>query len=188
MANLTTRLSRFIAQRFANRAPSELWPTLATVTLLLWLGGCQSPPVPNARNLNIQQNWELKPGDKAGERLVTGSLGDVSIDLGGARLYAPFSGDVEPAPEEHCVIYSTAEVPAYLFRFCGLRRPRFGPIGAGQAIGTGAYLQFATLRRQPDGTWIIVEPSTSILERAINPNAPSTPPSAAADGETIPGS
>ena len=158
--------------------PSQCGKTLAAVAVLILLSGCQTPTAPTARNLNIQQNWELKPGDKIGDRLVTGSLGDVSIELDGARLYAPFRGEVEPAVEEHCVIFSTAEVPAYLFRFCGLTRPHFGAVQAGQSIGTGAYLQFATLRRQPDGTWIIVEPSTGILERAINPNAPLTPASA----------
>ncbi len=158
----------------AGLATSKLWRSLAALTLLVWVSGCQPPNPAPTRSLNIQQSWELNPGDKIGERTVTGSLGDVSIDLGGARLYAPFSGKVEPAPEDHCVIYSTAEIPAYLFRFCGLRRPRFGPIRSGQAIGAGAYLQFATLRRQPDGTWIIVEPSTGVLERAIDPDAQPT--------------
>ncbi|MEL7314846.1 MAG: hypothetical protein AAFN08_07835 [Cyanobacteria bacterium J06559_3] len=98
-----------------------------------------------------------------------GSLGDVSIQLSGHKLYAPFIGKVEPAIQPHCVIYSTPEVPAYLFRFCGINRPTLGKIHSGQSIGSGDYLQFATMRRQPEGTWTIVEPSTGILERAIDP-------------------
>ncbi|MEM8810852.1 MAG: hypothetical protein AAGF01_32990 [Cyanobacteria bacterium P01_G01_bin.38] len=101
--------------------------------------------------------------------MVVGSLGDVSIQLSGHKLYAPFIGKIEPATQPHCVIYSTPEVPAYLFRFCGLNRPTLGKINSGQPIGSGDYLQFATMRRQPDGTWTIVEPSTGILERAIDP-------------------
>ena len=170
-----------------NLAPLKLWQGLVTVVMLVGLASCQPPTAPSARALNIQQNWELKPGDKIGDRLVTGSLGDISIDLGGARLYAPFAGEVEPAGEAHCVIYSTAEIPAYLFRLCGLRRPRFGPVRAGQSMGTGQYLQFATLRRQPDGTWIIVEPAKGILERAIDPDAPAMP-SATSETEVQPGS
>lgn len=171
-------------------ATSKLWQGMTGLLLILWLSSCQATTVPSARNLNVQQDWELKPGDTIGPHLVTGSLGDVSLDLGGAPLYAPFSGDIEAAVEPHCVIYSTAEVPAYLFRFCGLKRPRYGPIRAGQTIGSGPYLQFATLRRQPDGTWIIVEPSTGVLERAINPNAVTqtsvTPPDKAPASPALP--
>jgi hypothetical protein len=121
--------------------------------------------------LNLQQQWELEPGDTIAGHQIIGGLGDISIDLSGDRLYAPFSGEVEPTPLPQCIIYSTPEVPAYLFRFCGLRNPRLGRLKAGQPIGRGPYVQFATLRRQPEGTWIIVEPSTSILEQALNPSS-----------------
>ncbi|MEM8806625.1 MAG: hypothetical protein AAGF01_11415 [Cyanobacteria bacterium P01_G01_bin.38] len=136
---------------------------------LIFLGGCQTSAEIAPRKINLQQEWELEPGDQVAGRLVTGSLGDISIDLGGQKLYAPFVGKLEPATQPHCVIYSTPEVPAYLFRFCGLKRAPLGKIKAGQSLGAGSYLQFATMRRQPDGTWIIVEPSTGVLERAIDP-------------------
>ena len=132
------------------------------------LSSCQSHAVPPQRVINIQQQWELEPGDKIGDQLVVGSLGDISIHLKQQPLRAPFQGKVEPSTIDQCVIYSTPEVPAYLFRFCGLRQPRFGPVKAKQSIGRGSHIQFATLRRQPDGTWIIVEPSTGVLERAIS--------------------
>lgn len=140
------------------------------LSLLLWLllNGCQSPAVPPQRVINIQQQWELEPGDLIGDQLVVGSLGDISIQLKNQTLKAPFPGKVEPSTINQCVIYSTPEVPAYLFRFCGVRRPQFGHVKAGQHIGGGEHIQFATLRRQPDGTWIIVEPSTGVLERAIS--------------------
>lgn len=131
------------------------------------LSSCQSQTIPPQRVINIQQEWELETGDLVANRLVVGSLGDISIALKRQPLRAPFLGKVEPSTIEQCVIYSTPEVPAYLFRFCGLKRPRFGNVKPGQTIGIGNHLQFATLRRQPDGTWIIVEPSTGILERAI---------------------
>lgn len=139
-------------------------------TLLLGLAfsSCQSQSLPPQRVINIQQQWELEPGDLIGEHLVVGSLGDISIQLKHRSLKAPFPGKVEPSTIEQCIIYSTPEVPAYLFRFCGLRRPKFGTVKSGQIIGGGSHIQFATLRRQPDGTWIIVEPSTGVLERAIS--------------------
>lgn len=142
-----------------------------TLGMIGWLSlsSCQTPAVFPPRVVHLEQTWELAPGDQIAGHLVVGSLGDVSIQLGGDRLYAPFAGKVEPATQPHCVIYSTPEVPAYLFRFCGLNRPTLGKIDPGQSIGSGDYLQFATMRRQPDGTWTIVEPSTGILERAIDP-------------------
>ncbi|MEM7064959.1 MAG: hypothetical protein AAF572_17590 [Cyanobacteria bacterium P01_B01_bin.77] len=139
-----------------------------SLLLGLAVSSCQTSTVPPKRVINIHQEWELEPGDLIGEHLVVGSLGDISIQLKRQPLRAPFLGELEPSTIEQCVIYSTPEVPAYLFRFCGLRRPRFGRVDAGQIIGNGNYIQFATLRRQPDGTWIIVEPSTGILERAIS--------------------
>ena len=143
-------------------------PNLWTLLFGLLLSSCQSQAIPPKRVIKIQQQWELEPGDLIADHLVVGSLGDISIQLKHQPLKAPFSGKVEPSTFDQCVIYSTPEVPAYLFRFCGLERPKFGPVQAGQRIGGSSHVQFATLRRQPDGTWIIVEPSTGILERAIS--------------------
>ncbi|MEM9804092.1 MAG: hypothetical protein AAF959_02345 [Cyanobacteria bacterium P01_D01_bin.56] len=134
----------------------------------LLLSSCQTQTIPPKRVINIEQEWELETGDFVADHLVVGGLGDISIQLKRQPLKAPFLGKVEPSTIDQCVIYSTPEVPAYLFRFCGLKRPRFGNVKAGQTIGAGPQVQFATLRRQPDGTWIIVEPSTGILERAIS--------------------
>ncbi len=142
----------------------------------LLLSSCQSQATPPKRVINIQQQWELEPGDKIADHLVVGSLGDISIQLKHQPLRAPFPGKVEPSTFAQCVIYSTPEVPAYLFRFCGLQRPRLGNIKAGQTMGGGRHIQFATLRRQPDGTWIIVEPSTGVLERAISQHNPGRSP------------
>ncbi|MBX2866180.1 MAG: hypothetical protein KTR27_21720 [Leptolyngbyaceae cyanobacterium MAG.088] len=147
-----------------NKRHLNLW----TVLFGLIVSSCQSPVIPPQRVINIQQQWELEPGDLIGEHLVIGSLGDISIQLKRQSLRAPFRGKVEPSTYDQCVIYSTPEVPAYLFRFCGLRHPKFGIVKAGQKLGGGSHVQFATLRRQPDGTWIIVEPSTGVLERAIS--------------------
>ncbi len=149
-------------------ALSRLQPNLWTLFLGLLLSSCQSQAIPPKRVINIQQQWELEPGDLIADHLVIGSLGDISIQLKRQPLRAPFPGKIEPSTFDQCVIYSTPEVPAYLFRFCGLQRPKYGPIKAGQVIGRGSHVQFATLRRQPDGTWIIVEPSTGVLERAIS--------------------
>lgn len=141
-----------------------LWWVLAG---FIGLTGCRSAPSPPARTINIQQDWEIEPGDLIADYLVVGGLGDLSIQVNQSAIRAPFDGKVEPGQLQNCAIYSTPEVPAYLFRFCGLRRLRYGSIQAGATIGHSNYLQFATLRRQPDGTWTLVEPSTGILERAL---------------------
>lgn len=157
--------------------------------LSLLLSSCQLQTVPPKRVINIQQKWELETGDFIADHLVVGSLGDLSIQLKNQPLRAPFLGTVEPSTIEQCVIYSTPEVPAYLFRFCGLKRPKFGNVQAGNVIGKGEHVQFATLRRQPEGTWIIVEPSTGILERAISGgrSSPSTTtaPTNNGDGDPV---
>lgn len=132
--------------------------------------GCGQSPSIAPRPVPIQQQWELQPGMMVGGHQVSASLGDVSIELNGAAVYAPFQGDVEPMQDSPCILFSTPEVPAYLFRLCGLNRPQFGPVDQGNRIGKGRYLHFATLRRQPDGTWAIVEPSSEILTRSLQPD------------------
>lgn len=139
-----------------------LWPLL-----LLGLGACtltqaKVPP----RNIPIHQEWALQPGSKVGGFQVVGSLGDVSIDLKGNKVKAPFDGEVQPADND-CVAFTSPEIPAYLFRLCGVTRPRLGMVEAGQAIGRGKVLQFAAMRRQPDGTWAMVEPAVDVLERTV---------------------
>ncbi|MEM9505105.1 MAG: hypothetical protein AAGA01_14235 [Cyanobacteria bacterium P01_E01_bin.43] len=135
--------------------------------LLLGLTSCtltqaQVPP----RNIPIHQNWVLQPGSKVGDFSVVGSLGDVSIDLDGHKIKAPFDGQVQPA-EHDCIAFTSPEIPAYLFRLCGVTRPRLGDVKAGTVIGRGDVLQFAAMRRQPDGTWAMVEPAIDVLEKTF---------------------
>lgn len=142
---------------------------LGLMTLPL-LTGCRSMSTPPPRQVALQQTWELQPGEQIGGYTVTASLGDVSVDLKGHRLRAPFAGDVEPAAAGvNCIYFSSPEIPAYLFRFCGLNRPHLGAVKPGDVIGSGRYVHFATLRRQPEGTWAIVEPSSNVLEKALTP-------------------
>jgi len=135
--------------------------------LLMGLGSCslsqaQVPP----RNIPIHQGWALQPGSEVGGFKVVGSLGDVSIDLAGGKVKAPFNGEVQPTQND-CIAFSSPEIPAYLFRMCGVNRVRFGSVEAGQVIGRGDVLQFAAMRRQPDGTWAMVEPAVDVLERIV---------------------
>ena len=69
--------------------------------------------------------------------------------------------------KQGCVFFSTAEIPAYKFRFCGLNAPQLGNLRQGDPIGKGDTMQFAALRKQPDGKWAIVEPAKNILERTL---------------------
>jgi hypothetical protein len=142
------------------------YPFLALV-FLSGISACsftaaQVPP----RNIPIHQDWVLQPGSDVAGFQVVGSLGDVSIQLNGGTVKAPFDGQVQPA-ENDCLAFTSPEVPAYLFRLCGVRRPRLGAVKAGQVIGRGEVLQFAAMRRQPEGTWAMVEPAIYILERTV---------------------
>jgi hypothetical protein len=145
------------------------------VAAILLASGCSiiSPIIPKpsepTRSIKIQQSWQLQPGDSIGNYQIAAGLGDISIELDGGKVYAPFDGRVQPNVRS-CVLFSSPDVPAYLFRLCGLKQPRLGQVKQGDAIGSGQYLHFATLRKLPEGTWTIVEPSRSMLERLLNPS------------------
>lgn len=148
----------------------SIQPSLVVLVTLLSSVGCSSIPFnqPNEpiRTIEIQQAWQLQPGDRVGNHQIVAGLGDISIHLNGGTVYAPFNGQVQPTIQD-CVLFSSPEVPAYLFRLCGLNNPKSGELLAGSAIGSGEYLHFAALRRQPDGTWTMVEPAKSLLERLM---------------------
>lgn len=155
---------------------NRLTLSLGLGMLLLGLGGCGrlTPTVP--RQIVLKQAWEIESGDRVAGQLVTGSLGDISIRLQGARLRAPFTGQVELAAKGfNCIYFSSPEVPAYLFRYCGVSHPHLGAVEAGAVMGRGRYIHFATLRRQPDGSWAMVEPSDRVLERSLNRPPPRLP-------------
>ena len=158
---------------FRNRSQkvSRVWQwgmgIVAIGAIALTLASCSKPPVEvEPRHLEIQQQWELQPGSLVSGRRISGGLGDISIDLDGAAIHAPFDGEVQPYGDQ-CSIYSTAEVPAYLFRLCGLETMHLGDIRQGEPIGRGDVLQFAALRKQPSGQWAMVEPSVSMLESIL---------------------
>ncbi|MGF1520846.1 MAG: hypothetical protein ACFBSF_00820 [Leptolyngbyaceae cyanobacterium] len=172
---LNRLLSRYQQQLWTNLAPQPVQRWLkASLLISLGIGlsssltGCRSQAIANPRRIAIEQTWELAPGDSIEGFSVAAGLGDISIHMRGKPIHAPFQGDVElAAMGENCIFFSSPEVPAYLFRYCGLRRPQVGSVSAGQAIGNANFLHFATLRRQPEGTWVIVEPSKNVLERSL---------------------
>ncbi len=147
---------------------SKLLNKLIILIGAVWLSGCAAHLAPPARRITLQQQWTLNPGDDIAGNQVAGSLGDISLYLKNSRVNAPFNGELEPSEIKQCALYSTPDIPAYLFRFCGLSNLAYGEIKAGKRIGKGSFLSFATLRRQPDGTWIIVEPAREVLEKALN--------------------
>ncbi len=121
------------------------------------------------RNVNYYQDWSLQPGDTLAGYPVQSGLGDISINLGGKALFMPFDGTVQPQQdkEDLCIVLSSPEVPAYLFRLCGVRQPRWGDRNQGDTIGSGDIVAFATLRRQADGTWAMVEPAKELIEQFL---------------------
>lgn len=143
------------------------WASVSVVVGLS-LTGCREQAIANPRQIAIEQSWELTSGDVIEGFLVAAGLGDISIQMNGASVHAPFLGEVEAsALGQSCAYFSSPEVPAYLFRYCGLDRFNVGEVEQGQKIGKAVFLHFATLRRQPEGTWVIVEPSTHVLERSL---------------------
>ncbi len=145
------------------------WP-LALGLVFLLAAGCEStfnPPPP--RNVNLYQKWTLQPGDQLGGYRIQSGLGDVAVDLKGGKVFMPFDGEVQPAAgqEDLCVIVSSPDVPAYLFRLCGIEQPRLGSLGQGSSLGGGGVVAFATLRRQADGTWAMVEPSEKLIAQFL---------------------
>ena len=134
---------------------------------IFYLQSCGVGATPAVKSITLQQQWALNPGDTIAGSTIAGSLGDVSIRLDKSKIKAPFDGDLLPSESENCALYSTPDIPAYLFRLCGLKSFSFGEVKEGKVIGRGEYLSFATLRRQPDGTWVIVEPAKGVLEKIL---------------------
>ncbi|MGB3494352.1 MAG: hypothetical protein WBA57_16615 [Elainellaceae cyanobacterium] len=140
------------------------------IGLLSLVGGLlscgRSPQAVPPRTLEIQQQWQMQPGTQVAGYVISGGLGDISVEIRGAGVYAPFDGDVQPLNDD-CVIYSSPDVPAYVFRLCGLDQIQWGDIAQGAVIGRGESLQFAALRKQPEGQWAMVEPSRTMLEKML---------------------
>lgn len=142
----------------------------AAVLALAASAGCSSSgSVPGPRNVTLHQQWALQPGDRLGGYQVQSGLGDITVDLQGNRVFMPFDGQVQPAEGnvDLCVILSSPDVPAYLFRLCGLRQTRLGNLTQGDPIGSGNTVAFATLRRQADGTWAMVEPAKEMIAQFL---------------------
>lgn len=144
------------------------------LTVSCWVllaSGCAQSESSVVREVPIQQTWELEPGQQIGDHRIAGGLGDISIEMRGDRIYAPFDGELQPNDVPDCYVFSSPEVPAYIFRLCGLDRPQLGAVAQGSALGSADFLGFATLRRQPDGHWTMVEPASDVLQRILDPNA-----------------
>ncbi len=139
---------------------------LGVLLVLLPIGCTPSPKGSPSVDLQLYQKWELQPGDSIVGRKVLGGLGDISIALDGSSVYAPFDGKTQ-FDQRRCLLFSSPDVPAYQFRLCGLDNPRLGEVNQGDSLGRGQHLEFAALRKQPNGTWAIVEPARSVLERTL---------------------
>jgi hypothetical protein len=148
--------------------------------LLCLIAGCSTAPTPDQKiEVNVAQNWQLQAGstiDTDAAYRVTSGLGDIAIQLsdgienpwqiGYRSVYAPFAGEVR-IDSRRCLFYMAAEIPAYTFRLCGLTAVKLGKIAAGEPIGHGRSLQFATLRKQPNGKWAIVEPDQTFIKKLL---------------------
>ncbi|HEY9878024.1 MAG TPA: hypothetical protein V6D29_06185 [Leptolyngbyaceae cyanobacterium] len=131
-----------------------------------WGRQVKEPP----RKIDLYQDWALQPGEDLAGYPVQSGLGDIALDLKGRSVYMPFRGRIQPEADTkaRCVLLSSPEVPAYLFRICGLNQPRLGEQSQGEAIGSGRIVAFATLRKQTDGTWAMVEPAKEMLAQFVS--------------------
>jgi hypothetical protein len=149
--------------------------------LIPLITSCGHTPPPPQIKVQVFQDWQLKPGDRLAGYAVTGGLGDISIDVQGQAIYAPFKGETQ-RDAQGCLFYSSPEVPSYLFRLCGvtgrawlgldippLNQLHLGAVKAGETLGYATTLQFATLRKQTNGKWAIVEPDKSLIETLLKP-------------------
>jgi hypothetical protein len=144
------------------------WIGIGVVLLFTQAGCTANRSISPTRQIQIEQTWQLQPGDAIAQHRVVAGLGDISIHLKGDSVYAPFDGEVQQNLPG-CVLFSSPDVPAYLFRLCGLNQPKIGEVRQGKAIGSGEYLHVATLRKQPEGTWAMVEPAKDVLDRMLQP-------------------
>lgn len=146
---------------------SALNTALAMVMMLVAIASCTPKPVPEQPiDVPLYQNWELQPGDVVAGYSVTGGLGDLSVEVKGNAVYAPYEGRLQPHKTD-CVLFSSTDVPNYLLRLCGLQKPAFGVRQAGESLGTADILQFAVLNKRPDGLWALVEPSKQLLQQML---------------------
>lgn len=117
-------------------------------------------------SVKLYQKWTVQPGDKIAGKQVSGGLGDLSIELGGATVRSPFQGEVR-RDDQGYLFLSSPSVPGYLFRLRGLEGVKLGKIQAGDRLGHGPLLHFATLKQQSNGTWAVVEPAQKVLEAIL---------------------
>lgn len=114
------------------------------------------------RPITLTQKWQVKVGDEVNGAQVIGSLGQVSIKLSDRSAMAPFDGSAVPA-NAGCTRFDGLDVPGYAFMVCGLDQYKFGLLNKGQRLGSGNIMLVGVLRRQSDGAWAFVEPSSSIV-------------------------
>jgi hypothetical protein len=117
-------------------------------------------------SVKLYQKWTVQPGDKIAGKNISGGLGDLSIELGGASVRSPFKGEVRRDDQGDLFLRSPT-TPGYLFRLRGLEGVKLGNLQAGDRFGHGQLLHFATLKQQSNGTWAVVEPAKKVLEEIL---------------------
>jgi hypothetical protein len=165
-ANKTSRIQRH-PQKIASHQNNAWWHWGVVAIAVAALVGCSASTNPEDKiSLKLYQTWQLQPGDTINGNPVVAGLGDISIALNGKSVYAPFNGRAQQ-DQRSCLVFSSPDVPAYLFRLCGVGNLQLGARNQGDSLGNASTLHFATLRKQPDGTWAIVEPSKPVIQRIL---------------------
>ena len=134
------------------------------------------PASPNHKEVELKQTWGLQTGDSIVGHDIVGGLGGLSIEIKQA-IYAPADGIVYDRfvfinkgslnkSQDNCMLFASAQMPAYLLQLCGLSQRNLGTVKQGQPIGkTTGYLYVALLRE--DRQWFFVSPAKELLKRLL---------------------
>lgn len=115
-----------------------------------------------------QARWLQRGAHIEGGELLAG-LGFIALKPDSKKVYAPFNGKTT-AGEAGCVNFSTADIPNYKFRLCGIDRPKIQKVQKGDLIGSSDLLLLCTLLTvDSQHTWRIVEPSSVVIQGLLNP-------------------
>lgn len=138
---------------------------------------------PQRKQIEVKKVGDIESGEVIAGQRVIGGLGDISLKFNGS-VKAPVTGVVDSefvlVTEDNlidstrdCIIFSSAQMPAYLLKICGLTGRNLGAVDRGSPIGeTGGKLHISLLSfRQVDNQtkkWIYVSPSKTLIEKLVS--------------------
>jgi hypothetical protein len=97
------------------------------LSLILGLFSCSSSVSVQPRKITLAQSWELESGDRIGGYLVTGSLGDISVQLGDGGYWLLIPAKLNQPPREPTAFTFPPPIfPPICFASAALATPVWG--------------------------------------------------------------